>query len=79
MAQAADPMNDDVPTITRDEIVRRQGDRRLILVHVLPAASFAERRIPGSRNLPAAEITARAGAVLPDRTADIAAYCGSFT
>lgn len=79
MAQAASTTTDDIPTITRDEIIRRQGDRRLILVNVLPAVSFTERRIPGSRNLPAAEISARAGAVLPDRTADIAAYCGSFT
>lgn len=79
MAEAADIPPDEVPTISREEIVRRQGDRRLILVNVLPAVSFAERRLPGSRNLPAAEITTRAAAVLPDRTAEIVAYCGAFT
>lgn len=68
-----------VRTITRDEILSRRNDPRLLLVDVLPAASFEQRRIPGSRNLPAAEIPTASGRILPDRHADIVVYCGGFT
>lgn len=48
------------------------------LVDVLPRASFDEQRLPGSINLPMAEIPDRARRVLPDPDAEIVVYCGGF-
>ena len=80
MAHApAFPEPDDVPEAARDEVLRRLADPSLVLVDVLPRESFLAGRIPGSIHLPVAEIPARAGAVLPDRGADIVVYCASPT
>jgi rhodanese-related sulfurtransferase len=65
--------------ISRGEILRRLDDPALHLVDVLPAASYAEAHIPGALSLPVAEIPTRARALLPDRAAEIAVYCGAFT
>ena len=65
--------------ISREEIQRRLHDPSLILVHTLPADSYAAGHIPGALSLPAADVTAHAHEVLPDRAAEIAVYCGSFT
>ena len=65
--------------IERAEIVARQNDRRFVLVDVLPRSSYEEGHLPGALSLPLAEIEGRAGAVLPDRDADIAVYCASET
>jgi rhodanese-related sulfurtransferase len=54
-------------------------DRTLILVDVLSPESFAAMHIPGSINIPVAEIARRAPAALPDRRARIATYCGGPT
>ena len=64
--------------ITREEIRSRLNDPTLRIVNVLPRAAFEECRIPGSVSLPVAEIRSRAREVLPDRSADIAVYCGKF-
>ena len=69
----------EVREIARDEIRRRLGDSTLLLVDVLPRESYAAEHISGALNLPLAEVEKHALEVLPDRTADIAAYCAKFT
>ena len=66
-------------TITRGELIRALRRNRIVLVDVLTPESFAAMHIPGAINLPASEITRRAPALLPDRRADIVAYCGGPT
>jgi len=66
-------------TITRDELIRALRRRRIVLVDVLTPESFAAIHIPGAINLPVADITGLAPDLLPDRGADIVAYCGGPT
>src|SRR5277367_2551640 len=68
----------EIPEITRDEIHRRIGDRSLTIVDVLPTASYASAHIPGAISIPLEELGSRARAVLPDRAAEIAVYCGNL-
>jgi cytosine permease len=69
----------EVREISRDEIRRRLDDPTLLLVDVLPREAYAVEHISGAVNLPLAEVERHALQVLPDRTADIAAYCAKFT
>jgi rhodanese-related sulfurtransferase len=66
-------------TATREEILKRLRDRNLILINVLQPEAFAEARIPGSINIPLAELRGRAPKELPARDADIIVYCGGPT
>ena len=68
-----------VPQIHRDELVARLHDPSLTIVNVLAREAWKAQRIPGSLSLPVAEISSRAGIVLPDKNADIAVYCASPT
>lgn len=70
---------DDVPTMTRQEVIGALRARRITLVDVLSPESFAARHIPGAINLPVAEIPRRAPELLPDRSARIVTYCGGPT
>jgi rhodanese-related sulfurtransferase len=65
--------------ISREEIQRRLHDRSLILVDVLPREAHAAEHIPGSLNLPLAEIRERAHELFPHPAAEIAVYCAKFT
>ncbi len=65
--------------ISRDEVRQRLQDPSLVLLNVLPEPTFADGHIPGSRNLPVADIPRRASAVLPDKEQEVAVYCGGFT
>jgi rhodanese-related sulfurtransferase len=65
--------------ISRDEIKRRLDDPALLLVDVLPREAYAAEHIPRAVNLPLAEVEQRAPQLLPERSADIAAYCAKFT
>ena len=69
----------EVREISRDEIRRRLGDPTLLLVDVLPREAYAVEHISGAVNLTLTEVEKHALQVLPDRTADIAAYCAKFT
>ena len=69
----------EVREISRDEIARRLDDPTLLLVDVLPHETYAAEHIRRALNLPLAEVEQRAPELLPDRNADIAAYCGKFT
>jgi rhodanese-related sulfurtransferase len=66
-------------TITREELIRALRRRRIVLVDVLAPESFAAIHIPGAINLPVADISRLAPQLLPDRDADIVAYCGGPT
>lgn len=63
-------------SITHEELLARLGDPALAIINVLPRASFEEGRIPGSLSLPIAELEARAAALLPVPSQEIAVYCG---
>ena len=67
------------PGVSREEILARLRDPSLALVNVLPRETFAEAHIPGSVNLPVAQIRERAPAALPDRSKEIVVYCAAFT
>jgi rhodanese-related sulfurtransferase len=69
----------EVSQISRDEIKRRLNDPTLTVVDVLVREAYAAEHIPGAINIPLAEIEARAPQMLPDRDAEIAAYCAKFT
>ena len=62
-----------------DELSRRidDGDVSWVLLNVLPRAAFQAGRIPGSLNLPLAELAERAGEVLPARDQETVVYCAS--
>jgi rhodanese-related sulfurtransferase len=66
-------------TITREELISALRARRVVLIDVLTPESFAAIHIPGAINLPVVEIAGRAPELLPDRHADIVAYCGGPT
>ena len=70
---------DDIPTVSRDELIRGLSANRITLVDVLSPESFLARHIPGAVNLPVVDIARRAGDVLPERRARIVAYCGGPT
>jgi rhodanese-related sulfurtransferase len=67
------------PEISREELVRRLHDISLAIVDVLPKEAYRSGHIPRAINLPLAELAQRAPDVLPNRTGEIAVYCGSFT
>ena len=66
-------------TVDYDELSRRieDGDVSWVLLNVLPRAAFEAGRIPGSLNLPLAELAEQAGEVLPARDQETAVYCVS--
>jgi ArsR family transcriptional regulator len=62
-------------TISREEVLARLRDRALVIVNVLPKEAFADGHIPGSINLPLAEIESRARQVISNLGQEIAVYC----
>jgi rhodanese-related sulfurtransferase len=68
-----------VAQISREEVLSRLRDPRLVLVDVLPREAYVLEHIPGALNLPLTELQSRAGEVLPDPGKDIAVYCATST
>ena len=66
-------------TIARAEILARLPDRALALVNVMPPDSFKAAHIPGSLNLPVADIEAKAARLLSNLSHEIAIYCAGPT
>jgi rhodanese-related sulfurtransferase len=66
-------------TIARDEILARLQDRALAIVDVLPPESYKAGHIPGSINLPVAEIETKARQFLSNLEQEIAIYCAGPT
>jgi rhodanese-related sulfurtransferase len=79
MVAVAAPGAADVETIPAGELRARLGDPLLTPVSVLTPQQFAKARIPGSVNLPYADLERRAPDILPDRNREFAVYCGSFS
>jgi rhodanese-related sulfurtransferase len=72
------PTND-VPEVTRPELIRALRDGGITLVDVLSPESFARNHIPGAINIPVAELATAANALLVDRRQAIVTYCGGPT
>ena len=66
-------------TISRDEILARLQDRALVIVNVMPKETFADGHIPGSLNLPVADIESRARQMISNLAQEIAIYCAGPT
>jgi len=66
-------------TISREEILARLQDRALALVNVMPADTFKAGHIPGSINLPIADIDLNAPRLLSNLAQEIAIYCAGPT
>jgi len=76
--QTVDPAHE-YATISRDEILARLQDRALAIVDVLPPESYKAGHIPGSINLPVAEIETKARQFLSNLEQEIAIYCAGPT
>ena len=66
-------------TISREEILARLQDRALAIVDVLPPASYKAGHIPGSINLPVADVETQARHLLSNLEQEIAIYCAGPT
>jgi rhodanese-related sulfurtransferase len=66
-------------TISREEILTRLQDRALALINVMPADSFKAGHIPGSINLPIADLELKASRLLSNLAQEIAIYCAGPT
>jgi rhodanese-related sulfurtransferase len=66
-------------TISREEILARLQDRALALVNVMPRETFNAGHIPGSINLPVADIETQAPRLLSNLGQEIAIYCAGPT
>ncbi len=69
----------DYVTISREEIVARLQDRALAIVNVMPKATYDAGHIPGSINLPIADIERNATRLLSNLAQEIAIYCAGPT
>jgi rhodanese-related sulfurtransferase len=65
--------------ISRDELLARLEDRALVIVNVMPRQTYEEGHIPGSINLPVAEIEAKARQLISNSSQEIAIYCAGPT
>ncbi|MSP37357.1 MAG: rhodanese-like domain-containing protein [Deltaproteobacteria bacterium] len=66
-------------TISREEILARLQDRALALVNVMPVDSFRAGHIPGSINLPLADIELKAPRLLSNLALEVAIHCAGPT
>jgi len=66
-------------TISHEELRARLQDRALVIVNVMPKETFAAGHIPGSVNLPVAEIESKARQLISNPAQEIAIYCAGPT
>lgn len=66
-------------TISRDELSARLQDRALVILNVMPKETYADGHIPGSINLPVAEVESKAASLISDPNQEIAVYCAGPT
>ncbi len=69
----------DFSAISLEEIIARLEDRALVILNVMPKEAYADGHIPGSINLPVAEIEAKARALISNLAQEIAVYCAGPT
>jgi rhodanese-related sulfurtransferase len=65
--------------ISHEALVESLKLGQVVLVDVLPRASFIRGHLPGARSLPLSEVQARAAEVLPSKEMSIVTYCASPT
>ena len=68
-----------IDEISLAELASRLNDRSLTVVDVLPSTAYQQGHVPGAISLPLAEVSDRAVTALPDKHAELAIYCASFT
>ena len=62
--------------ITRESLrTRLDASGRPVVVEALGPAYYADAHLPGAINIPPGRVDELAGALLPDRDADIVVYC----
>lgn len=66
-------------SISHEELRARLQDRALGTVNVMPEETYAGGHIPGSINLPVAQIESRARQLIPNLSQEIAIYCAGPT
>ncbi len=66
-------------TISHEEIHARLQDRALVILNVTPKEAYADAHIPGSINLPVAEIESKARQLISNLSQEIAVYCAGPT
>lgn len=76
--QTEEPTNER-RTISREEIVTRLQDRALVILNVMPKETYTDAHIPGSINLPVADIELKARQLISNFNQEIAVYCAGPT
>jgi rhodanese-related sulfurtransferase len=66
-------------SVTLAELRSRMRDHRVVILDVLSPEAYRNGHIPGSVNMPVAQIHDRAPLELPDRDREIIVYCGGPT
>jgi ArsR family transcriptional regulator len=61
--------------ISHQELRARLFDQRLVTIDVMPEERYADGHIPGSINLPVAQIETKARQAIPSLSQEIAVYC----
>jgi rhodanese-related sulfurtransferase len=64
-------------TISRDELKAGLDAGTITAVDALPESYYREQHLPGAVNLVADDVEAKAGEVLPDKSAAIVTYCSN--
>lgn len=65
--------------ITRQLLQARLAASAPVLLEALPAKYYEQGHLPGALHFPHDEARARAGDLVPDKTAEIVVYCASDT
>lgn len=63
--------------ISRDELQAALDGGTTTAVDALPASYYTQQHLPGAINLIADDVEARAGDLLPDKSAAIVTYCSN--
>lgn len=58
---------------------RLEANPKLVLLEALPEKYYNDWHLPGARHFPHDQARALAGALVPDREAEIVVYCASAT
>ncbi len=67
-------------TLTRADLqARLAANPGLVLLEALPEKYFNDGHLPGARHFPHDRARALAGAVVPDKDAEVVVYCASAT
>lgn len=68
----------EIKTITREELVNLQKEKKPKLIDVLDRKSYEKEHLPGALSIPLDELSGKAGELLPKKDELIITYCGGF-